>query len=151
MHRNAYRGRKLGRERDQRRALLKGLAESLILNESIETTLPKAKEVRPMVEKLVTKARKGTLHARRQVISALSTKKAAAKLFEEIAPAMQRESGYLRIEKTRLRRGDMAQMARVSFVDPIEQPQPKAKTSKKKPAKATKPAAKKVAKSGDKK
>ena len=65
MHRHGYKGRKFGRERDQRSALIKGLADSLILHESIETTLEKAKDLRPYVEKIVTKARKGGLHNRR--------------------------------------------------------------------------------------
>ena len=77
MHRHGYRGTKFGRERDARRALLKSLADSLILRESIETTLPKAKEVASYTEKLVTKAKKGGLHNRRQVITALNTLEAA--------------------------------------------------------------------------
>jgi large subunit ribosomal protein L17 len=121
MHRNGYQGRKLHRERDQREALVKGLADSLIKYESIETTLPKAKEVVPYVEKLITKAKKGDLHARRQVISGLQTLESAHKLVDELAPKMTgRVSGHLRIEKTRLRRGDNAQLARVSFVDDLK-------------------------------
>ena len=69
MHRHGYQGRKLHRERDQRQALIKGLADSLVKYESIETTLPKAKEVVPYLEKLITKAKKGDLHNRRQVIA----------------------------------------------------------------------------------
>ncbi len=72
MHRHGYKGRKFGRERDQRRALMKGLADSLIKYESIETTLPKAKEIVPYAEKLITKAKKGDLHNRRQVIAKLA-------------------------------------------------------------------------------
>ncbi len=117
MHRHGYQGRKFHRERDQRKALMKGLADSLILHESIETTLEKAKSLRPYAEKLVTKARKGGLHNRRQVIVGLSTLEAAHKLVDEIAPRLQRESGYLRIVKTTARRGDNAQLARISFVD----------------------------------
>jgi large subunit ribosomal protein L17 len=75
MHRHGYQGRKFHRERDQRRALIKSLADSLIKYESIETTLPKAKEVVPYLEKLITKAKKGDLHNRRQVISGLQTLK----------------------------------------------------------------------------
>lgn len=132
MHRHGYRGRKFGRETDQRRALIKGLADSLVLRESIETTLPKAKEVLMYTEKLITKAKKGGLHNRRQVISGLSTLEAAHKLVDDIAPKLGgRPSGHLRIEKTDIRRGDAAQMARVSFVDDLE---------KKAPAKIEKPA-----------
>ena len=120
MHRHQYKGRKLHRERDQREALLKGLADSLVKYESIETTLPKAKEVVPYVEKLITKAKKGDLHNRRQVVSALHTVESAHKLVDEIAPKLKgRDSGHLRIEKSRMRRGDNAQLARISFVDDL--------------------------------
>jgi large subunit ribosomal protein L17 len=122
MHRHGYKGRKLHRERDQREALIKGLADSLIKYESIETTLPKAKEVVPYVEKLITKAKKGDLHNRRQVIAALQTIASAHKLVDELAPKMTgRTSGHLRIERTRLRRGDNAQLARISFVDDLNE------------------------------
>lgn len=121
MHRHGYQGRKLHRERDQRRALIVGLADSLIKYESIETTLPKAKEVVPYVEKLITKAKKGDLHNRRQVISGLQTVATAHKLVDEIAPQLSsRASGHLRITKTASRRGDQAQLARVSFVDDLK-------------------------------
>ena len=135
MHRHGYKGRKLHRERDQREALVKGLADSLVKYESIETTLPKAKEVLPYVEKLITKAKKGDLHNRRQVIADLQTIAAAHKLVDEIAPKLKgRTSGHLRIEKTGMRRGDNAQMARVSFVDDLKEA-PVAKSA----ASATKP------------
>jgi large subunit ribosomal protein L17 len=120
MHRHGYKGRKFGRERDQRRALMRGLTISLIEHGSIETTLPKAKDLRPTVEKLVTKARKGDLHNRRQIIDSLGNVSAAHKLVDQIAPAMKRTSGYLRIEQTQLRVGDNAQMARISFVDNVK-------------------------------
>jgi large subunit ribosomal protein L17 len=122
MHRHGYKGRKFHRERDQRNALVKGLAESLVRDESIETTLPKAKELVPYAEKLITKAKKGDLHNRRQVLAGLSTVGSAHKLVDEIAPKLKgRDSGHLRIEKTRLRRGDNAQLARVSFVDELKE------------------------------
>ncbi len=176
MHRHGYKGRKLHRERDQRNALIKSLADSLVKYESIETTLPKAKEVVPYMEKLITKAKKGDLHNRRQVLSGLQTITSAHKLVDEIAPKLKgRDSGHLRIEKTTLRRGDNAQLARVSFVDDLKaapvakaavveekpvkptpaKPKPAAKAPVKKPvakkapanaAKAAKPAAKKEAK-----
>ncbi len=117
MHRHGYKGRKFGRERDQRRALIKGLADSLVKYEAIETTLPKAKEIVPYMEKLVTKAKKGDLHNRRLIIAKLQTIESAHKLVDELAPKMlSRSSGHLRIVKTRLRRGDNTQMARVSFI-----------------------------------
>src|SRR5882757_7035854 len=120
MHRHGYQGRKLHRERDQREALVQGLADSLIKYESIETTLPKAKEVVPYLEKLITKAKKGDLHNRRQVISGLQTVTSAHKLVDEIAPKLKgRESGHLRVKRTTVRRGDNVQLARVSFVDDL--------------------------------
>jgi len=141
MHRHGYKGRKFHRERDQRRALVKGLADSLVRDEAIETTLPKAKEIVPYVEKLITKAKKGDLHNRRQVLSGLQTVKSAHKLVDSIAPKLQgRTSGHLRIEKTRLRRGDNTQMARVSFVDDLKEA-PVAKPAAAKKAVAKKPAA----------
>lgn len=126
MHRHSYKGRKLGRERDQRRALLKGLATSLVTHGAIETTLPKAKEIVPYVETLITKAKAGSLHDRRQIVADLSTVEAAHKLVDEIAPKLTgRNSGHLRIKQTRLRLGDNAQMATVSFVDDITAEAPK--------------------------
>ena len=126
MHRHGYRGRKLGRQRDQRRALLKGLATSLVVEESIETTLPKAKELVRYIEKLITKAKKGDLANRRTVIAGLSTQVAAVKLVDQIAPQLTgRTSGHVRVERTRLRVGDGAQMAIVEFVDELK-PMPKA-------------------------
>lgn len=141
MHRHGYKGRKLHRERDQRSALVKGLADSLVKYESIETTLPKAKEVVPYVEKLITKAKKGDLHNRRQIIADLQTITSAHKLVDEIAPKLKgRTSGHLRIEKTIMRRGDNAQMARISFVDDLKEA-PVAKAAVK-PAAEKKPVAK---------
>lgn len=123
MHRHGYKGRKFNRERDQRRALVKGLADSLIKYESIETTLPKAKEVLPYVEKLITKAKDGSLHNRRQIISKLQTVASAHKLVDEIAPKLTaRNSGHLRIKKTTIRRGDNAPLAKISFVDDLSKP-----------------------------
>ncbi len=153
MHRHGYQGTKFHRERDQREALIKGLAESLILRGSIKTTLPKAKAVVPYVEKLVTKAKKGDLHNRRQVIAALQTLDAAHKLVDDIAPKlMGRTSGHFRIERTDNRRGDNAEMAKVSFVDDLkEAPVAKAAEAEKpkaaaKPAEAKAPAKKAAAK-----
>ncbi len=121
MHRHSYKGRKFGRERDQRRALIKGLATSLVEYEKIETTLPKAKELVRYIEKVITKAKKGDLHNRRQVIAALSTQSAAFKLVDVIAPQLKgRTSGHVRVERTRLRVGDGTQMATISFVDELK-------------------------------
>lgn len=147
MHRHGYKGRKFHRETDQRRALMKGLADSLVKYESIETTLPKAKEIVPYVEKLITKAKKGDLHNRRQVISKLQTVESAHKLVDQIAPKLAgRNSGHLRVERTRTRRGDNAQLARVSFVDELnEAPVAKAAEAPK-PKAAAKPAVKRATK-----
>lgn len=146
MHRHGYKGRKFGRERDQREALLAGLAESLILHTSIETTVPKAKEIVPYVEHLITKAKKGDLHNRRLIIASLQTLEAAHKLIDEIAPKLAgRTSGHLRITKTRTRRGDNAALARVSFVDDLNEAPVAKKAEKAEVAKvATKAPAKKA-------
>lgn len=121
MHRHGYKGRKFGRERDQRRALIKGLATSLVEHESIETTLPKAKELKRYIEKVITKAKKGDLAGRRQVIAALSTQAAAAKLVDGIAPQLtKRNSGHVRVTRSRIRVGDGTQMATISFVDELK-------------------------------
>ena len=122
MHRHGYKGTKFHRERDQRAALIKSLADSLIKYESIETTLPKAKALLPYVEKLITKAKKGDLHSRRQIISELQTIESAHKLVDEIAPKLKgRISGHLRIERTGFRCGDQAELARISFVDDLKE------------------------------
>lgn len=117
MHRNAYKGRKFGREKDQRRALLKGLADSLIIHESVETTYIKAKELVSYTEKLITKAKKADLASRRSVISSLQTRESASKLIDDLAPKLaSRTSGYLRVVGTTKRKGDNSQLAKVSFV-----------------------------------
>lgn len=137
MHRHGYQGRKFGRETDQRRALIKSLAESFVRDESIKTTLPKAKELVPYIEKLITKAKKGDLHNRRQVISGLQTVESAHKLVDEIAPKLKgRVSGHVRITKLDNRRGDNAAMAQVSFVDDLKEA-PVAKAATVKPAATT--------------
>jgi large subunit ribosomal protein L17 len=122
MHRHGYKGRKFHREQGPRTALIKGLADSFIRDESIETTLTKAKEIVPYIEKLITKAKKGDLHNRRMIISSLQTLASAHKLVDEIAPKLGgRTSGHVRIVRTRVRRGDLAQLARVSFVDNLNE------------------------------
>lgn len=121
MHRHGYQGRKLSRERDQRKALIKGLATSLVEHGRIETTLPKAKELSRYIEKVITKAKQGDLAGRRQVIAALSTREAAYTLVDQIAPQLTaRNSGHVRVKRTRLRVGDGAQMAIIEFVDTID-------------------------------
>lgn len=117
MHRHGYIGRKFHRKTDQRRSLEKSLIESVIIHESITTTLPKAKEIRPKLEKLITTAKQNSLASRRRVISRLHTKSSAHKLVDEIVPKLKsRNSGYLRIKKLGLRRGDNTQLASISFI-----------------------------------
>mgnify|MGYP001579709091 CR=1 FL=1 len=140
MHRHGYVGRKFGRTTDQRRALIKGLATSLVMEGKIETTLPKAKELTRYIEKLITKAKKGDLANRRRVIAGLSTQVAAFKLVDEIAPQLTgRNSGHVRVERTRVRIGDGAQLATIEFVDELKAmpkaEKPAAKLAAKKEAK----------------
>lgn len=117
MHAHGIRGRKFGRETDQRKALTRGLMCSLIKYQSITTTLAKAKEIRRMTEKLVTMAKKGGLHNRRLIIARLNNLEVASLLCDVIAPQIKRDSGYLRIERAANRRGDNSEMATISFVD----------------------------------
>ena len=119
MHRHGYKGRKFGRETDQRRALLRGLMCSLIKYQAITVTLARAKEMHRGTEKLVTIAKKGGLANRRLLISRLDNLEAADLLMDVIAPQIKRNSGYLRIERTGFRKGDHAEMATISFVDSI--------------------------------
>ena len=119
MHRHGYKGRKFGRETDQRRALLRGLMCSLIKYQAITVTLARAKEMRCGTEKLVTIAKKGGLANRRLLISRLDNLEVADLLMDVIAPQIKRNSGYLRIERTGFRKGDHAEMATISFVDSI--------------------------------
>ena len=114
-HRKA--NRQLRRTSEQRLALLRNLATSLIEAGAIETTEAKAKELRPFVEKLITKARTGTLHARRLAGKHVSKREAADKLFQEIGPKFAtRPGGYTRILKTGHRKGDGAEMARIELI-----------------------------------
>ena len=119
MHRHGYKGRKFGRETDQRRALLRGLMCSLIKYQSITVTLARAKELRRSAEKLITIAKKGGLANCRLLISRLDNLEVADLLIDVIAPQIKRDSGYLRIERSGFRKGDHAEMATISFVDTI--------------------------------
>jgi large subunit ribosomal protein L17 len=120
MHRHGYQGRKLHRDSAQRKALLRGLSISLIEHGTIETTLPRAKELVPFIEPLITKAKKGDLASRRAVISALNNRDATHTLVDELVGQMgSRVSGHVRIKRTRMRVGDNAQLATVSFVDTL--------------------------------
>ena len=110
-------GRKLSRYRDQRVALLRGLAADLIRHERITTTLAKAKETRVVTEKLITYGKKGTLHHRRLALAKLPDTKVVKKVFDDVAPRYaERPGGYTRIIKTGRRQGDGAEMAIIELV-----------------------------------
>src|ERR1700739_2021736 len=116
--RHAKTHRKFNRRSDHRRAMLANLAASLIKHEQIVTTLPKAKDLRPVVEKLVTLGKRGGLHARRQAIAQMRDLAMVKKLFEVIGPRYKdRNGGYLRILKAGFRYGDSAAGAGIEFVD----------------------------------
>lgn len=119
MHRHGYKGRKFGRETDQRKALTRGLMCSLIKYQSITTTLARAKEIRRDTEKLITLAKKGDLASRRLIIARLNDIETGDLLVDVIAPQIKRDSGYLRIEHAGCRRGDNSEMGTISFVDEI--------------------------------
>ena len=115
-HGNAH--RKLGRTTSHRTAMFANMAASLIKHEQITTTLPKAKELRPFVEKLVTLGKSGTLHDRRIAISRVRDVDQVGKLFSTLAPRYAaRNGGYIRIMKAGFRHGDNAPMAVIEFVD----------------------------------
>jgi large subunit ribosomal protein L17 len=116
--RHGYAHRKLGRTSSHRTALFANMAASLIKHEQIVTTLPKAKELRPFVEKLVTLAKRGDLHARRIAISRVRDVDQVGKLFATLGPRYKvREGGYIRVLKAGFRHGDNAPMAVIEFVD----------------------------------
>lgn len=136
MHRHGYRGRKFGRERDQRRALMRGLMISLVEHGTITTTLPKAKELRPQAEKMITVARRGSLAGRRRLIAKLNVD-TANRLVDVIVPSLKRDSGYLRVTRLDQRRvGDNAELATIEFVDEIAEVAKPDKPTRKKPAKS---------------
>ena len=111
-------GRKLNRSSAHRKALFKNLASALIKHEQITTTLPKAKDLRPLVEKMITIGKRGTLHAKRQLISKLPKKADFNKVFNELSERYkERNGGYTRIIKKGFRYGDSAPMAIIEFVD----------------------------------
>ena len=116
--RHGFKGRRLDRSISHRKSMFANLATSLIEHEQIVTTLPKAKDLRPIVEKLVTLGKKGDLHARRQAISEIGSEPAVRRLFDTLAPRYAtRNGGYLRIMKAGFRKGDNAAMAVIEFVD----------------------------------
>jgi len=116
--RHGFKGRRFARSVSHRKSMFANLAVSLIEHEQIVTTLPKAKDLRPIVEKLVTLGKRGDLHARRQVIAQIGNEGVVKRLFETIAPRYAtRNGGYLRIMKAGFRKGDNAAMAVIEFVD----------------------------------
>jgi large subunit ribosomal protein L17 len=153
--RHAVDHRKLGRNPSHRKALLKNLMNALVLSERIETTVPKAKELRRLADRLITLGKKDTLHARRQVFSLLSNKTTTDKLFSGLAGRFaERAGGYTRIIRTGYRVGDGAEMAIIEYLPSEEKAAAPAKGKKAtapkaaaKPAKAStrKPAAKPAA------
>lgn len=111
-------GRKLNRTSSHRKAMFANMAVALVKHEQIRTTLPKAKELRPVVEKLVTLGKRGDLHARRQLIAKTRDIKTAAKLIDVLGPRYGgREGGYIRVLRAGFRRGDNAPMAIIEFVE----------------------------------
>jgi large subunit ribosomal protein L17 len=142
MSRHLNTGRKLSRNSSHRKALLRNLVRAVILQESIKTTTPKAKEARRVVEKIITHARAGTLAARRQVHKSVRDEAALDKLFETIAPRFKtRPGGYTRIIHLQSRVGDNAPMAILELVEKSEKAAP-AEPDAKKAGKAAKAAEK---------
>ena len=114
-HRNA--GYKLGRNTSHRRALLRNLTTSVLLEDRVETTLTKAKAVRPLVEKMITLGKNGDLHSRRQALSFLMTDQSVERLFDTVAPRYSdRQGGYLRIIHTGFRKGDGGEKAFIELL-----------------------------------
>ncbi len=145
-------GRKLGRDAKARKALFKNLINALIEHQEIRTTEAKAKAIKGLVDRFVSRAKRKDLHSRRLVFSYLQNKKMVNKLFEEIAPRFKnRPSGFTRIIRLGRRRGDAAMMVKMEFVEGEEiKEKPKAKPASKKKAK-TKTKSKKVSKKEKKK
>ena len=116
--RHRIRGRKLNRDSSHRKAMFANMAAALIKQEQINTTLPKAKELRPIVEKLITLGKRGDLHARRLAYARIPDRAMVAKLFDVLAPRYaDRQGGYIRIIRANFRYGDCAPMAYIEFVD----------------------------------
>jgi large subunit ribosomal protein L17 len=111
-------GRQFGRNANQRKALLRGLVVSLFEHAKIETTVAKAKEAKKLAERMITLAKRGDLHSKRLALSKIPNRNIISKLFNIIAPKLSdRNGGYLRILKTRVRQGDCSSMAILEFVD----------------------------------
>src|SRR5512137_632251 len=115
---HGHKKRRFGRTHEHRKAMFANMAQALIKHEQIVTTLPKAKDLRPVVEKLVTLGKRGDLHARRQAIAQIKDVKLVAKLFDVLGPRYkERNGGYTRVLKAGFRYGDNAPLAVIEFVD----------------------------------
>ncbi len=133
-------GRLFGRPANQRKALLRGIVTALFDQQRIETTVPKAKEAKRIAERMITFGIKGDLHSKRQVLSYVTDRAAASKLFNDIAPRFQgRNGGYLRVVQTRQRLKDSAPMAILEFIDYENVKQAKGKAAKEEKAEKKKP------------
>jgi large subunit ribosomal protein L17 len=116
--RHGFRGRRFNRSAEHRKAMFANMSAALIKHEQIVTTLPKAKDLRPVVEKLITMGKRGDLHARRNAMSHIRDETQVKKLFDVLGPRYQgRPGGYCRIMKAGFRKGDNAPMAIIEFVD----------------------------------
>ena len=151
--RHAVKGRKLGRTTSHRTAMFRNQLQSLMESERIITTLPKAKELRPIAEKVITRGKHGTVHDRRWALQWLIKRELVKKVFDEIAPRFtERPGGYLRIVKLGPRQGDGAEMAVLELVEreaaaaPVETPKETKAKKEPKAAKEKKPAKEKAAK-----
>ncbi len=115
---HGHKKRRFGRTHEHRKAMFANMAQALIKHEQIVTTLPKAKDLRPVVEKLVTLGKRGDLHARRQAIAQIRDVKLVSKLFDVLGPRYKaRNGGYTRVLKAGFRFGDNAPLAVIEFVD----------------------------------
>lgn len=141
---------KLSRTASHRNAMLANMAASLFLHTKMTTTTPKAKALRPYVDRLITKAKDGTLHSKRLVAGVMPHKEALKKLFQEIAPKMsERNSGFSRVIKAGVRRGDNAEVSVIELlfdkpIEAVEKQEAKAKATKEKGAATAKAASKKA-------
>jgi large subunit ribosomal protein L17 len=138
-------GRKLGRKTPHRKAMMANLCSSLIMHKRVETTLPRAKELRRIADRMITLGKRGTVHARRQALKVLRSSRAVKIVFDDLAPALaERMGGYTRILKLGFRRGDSAPMAMIEYVvgvDVGEEFAPKKEKKGKKSAKGGKASA----------
>lgn len=150
-------GRKLGRKTPHRKAMMANLCSSLIMHKRVETTLPRAKELRRVADRMITLGKRGTIHARRQAIKVLRSSRAVKIVFDDLAPAFaERMGGYTRILKLGYRRGDSAPMAMIEYLVGTEvgeefAPKKEKKAAKKKAAVKAKSAEEKKSKTEKKK